>query len=481
MLDCKRISPRSKRYGLYWLCIAGIIAGLTGLSFSADGTESSAGAVALVVQIRGPIGPATADFVSKAIGTAQSRSAALVVLTMDTPGGLSDSMRDIIHSILEAPLPVVGYVFPSGSRAASAGTYILYACHIAAMAPGTNLGAATPIQIGGGLPLPGQNERPSDESQEPSDQGKTRRDALTAKIVNDAAAYIRSLAQMRGRNAEWAERSVREGVSLAVADALAESVIDLVAADIADLLRQLDGRQVTVAGSTRTLKTDELRVETIEPDWRNRLLSVLTNPNIAFLLILAGIYGLFFEFANPGTIGPGVVGVICLMLGFYALNLLPINYAGLGLLILAIALMAAEAFSPSFGVLGTGGIIAFVLSATMLIDSGIPGFSISWPVILTTAAMSAGLLIFLLGYVWRAQRRPVTTGGRAWIGKAAVVLEWSAESGSGYVRCGGERWRAAGPADLTPDEGVFVHGRSGLRLDVGRTAPKAKGDRHADH
>jgi membrane-bound serine protease (ClpP class) len=400
--------------------------------------------------------------------TARTRQAALIVLTMDTPGGLSDSMRDIIHNILEAPVPVVGFVFPSGSRAASAGTYILYACHIAAMAPGTNLGAATPIQIGGGLPLSDDKERRPKADPDAQEEPASSQDAMTAKMVNDAVAYIRSLAQMRGRNAEWAERAVREGVSLAVADALKENVINLIASDVNDLLHQLDGRKVAMGDTTLTLETKALAVETIEPSWRNRLLAVLTNPNVAFILILVGVYGLFFEFANPGTIGPGVVGAICLFLGGYALNLLPLNYAGVGLLILAIALMAAEALTPSFGILGTGGIVAFVLSATLLFDSDIPGFSVSWPVIGMTTALSAGALIFLLGYVWRAHRRPVTTGSQAWVGKAAVVLEWSAESGGGMVRCGGERWKAVGPTDLAAGDRVTVTSLSGLELTVER-------------
>jgi membrane-bound serine protease (ClpP class) len=434
----------------------------------ADANAQTKAATAQVIAIQGPIGPAAADFVAEAMETARARNAALIVLTMDTPGGLSDSMRTIIQGILEAPIPVVGFVFPSGSRAASAGTYILYACHIAAMAPGTNLGAATPIQIGGGLPLSGDKERQPKKDRDSQKTPASSPDALRAKIVNDAVAYIRSLAQMRGRNAQWAERAVREGASLAVSDALAKHVIDLIATDIDGLLHQLDGRQVVMGKATLTLETKGLTVETIAPSWRNRLLAILTNPNIAFILILVGVYGLFFEFANPGTIGPGVVGAICLFLGAYALNLLPLNYTGLGLLILAIGLMVAEALTPSFGVLGTGGIIAFVLSATLLFDSDIPGFSVSWPVIGVTAGLSAGTLIFLLGYVWRAHRRPVATGSEAWVGKAAVVLEWSAERGSGQVRCGGERWKAVGPADLEPGDDVSVQSLSGLVLTVDR-------------
>jgi membrane-bound serine protease (ClpP class) len=440
------------------------------LPAAADEPGSTAARVAVVVGIQGPIGPATAEYVQDAFETARSREAALIVLTLDTPGGLSDSMRSVIQSVLEAPMPVVGFVFPSGSRAASAGTYILYACHLAAMAPGTNLGAATPIQIGGGLPLPGGKESP--QGQPPDETAPEERPtpaAMSAKIVNDAAAYIRSLAQMRGRNAEWAEQSVREGASLSAEEALAESVIDVMAADLDDLLREIDGREVRVGQAPLILATAGLKSEQISPGWRNRLLAILTNPNIAFLLILVGVYGLFFEFANPGTIGPGVAGAICLFLGGYALNLLPINYAGLGLLILALALMAAEALTPSFGVLGTGGIIAFVLSATLLFDSGVPGFSISWPVIVATAALSGGLLIFVLGYVWRAHRRPVTTGDDAWLGKEAEVLEWAADSG--YVRCGGERWKAVGEQDLAPHERVTVHGRRGLVLEVRKQEP----------
>lgn len=446
------------------LCAVSLIGSPLGAAI--DGTAPASARTAQVIAIQGPIGPATADFVAEAMETARARKAVLIVLTMDTPGGLSDSMRDIIHNILEAPVPVVGFVFPSGSRAASAGTYILYACHIAAMAPGTNLGAATPIQIGGGLPLPGGKERQPEEDRDSQETAPSSHDAMTAKMVNDAVAYIRSLAQLRGRNAQWAERAVREGVSLAVNDALTEHVIDLVATDVNDLLRQLDGRQVAMGDETFVLETEGLVAETIAPSWRNRLLAVITNPNIAFILILVGVYGLFFEFANPGTIGPGVVGAICLFLGGYALNLLPLNFAGVGLLILAVALMAAEALTPSFGILGTGGIVAFVLSATLLFDSDIPGFSVSWPVIGVTTALSAGMLIFVLGYVWRAHRRPVTTGSQAWMGKAAVVLEWSAESGSGIVRCGGERWKAVGPADLKPGDGVVVIGISGLVLTV---------------
>lgn len=446
----------------------------------ADMTDAGAEGSAQILQIKGPIGPATADYISEGFETARSRNAGLIILEIDTPGGLSESMRAIILDILDSPVPVVGFVFPSGSRAASAGTYILYATHVAAMAPGTNLGAATPIMIGGGgLPLPGGAEKappeedvnkPSAEkpSSEKSPSEKSPNDApkspMEAKIVNDAAAYIRSLAEMRGRNADWAEQSVREGASLPVSEALEKNVIDVVASNVNDLLQQIDGRQVSVGDRRVTLKTAGLEIQTIAPGWRTELLSIIANPNIAFILLLVGVYGLILEFAHPGTIAPGVVGGICLLLGCYALQVLPLNYAGLGLLIFSIALMVAEAFAPSFGILGIGGVIAFVLAAMMLFDSDIPGFRISWPVIAVTAAATGGVMIFLLGYVWRAQRRPVTTGADSLIGKPAEVLEWA--ENRGYVRVGGERWKAVGEEGFAPHDRVEVREHHGLVLVV---------------
>ena len=435
-----------------------------GPSARADGTAASVAGSAQVLHIRGAIGPATAEYVRTGFGIARSRGAGLIVLAMDTPGGLAESMRDIIRDILDSPVPVAGFVFPSGARAASAGTYILFAAHIAAMAPGTNLGAATPILIGGGLPLPGREEGPDGEDGGKVPAERAHKGAMEAKIVNDAAAYIRSLAEMRGRNAGWAERSVRDGESLPVNEALEKNVIDVVASDIGALLQKVDGRKVTVGDRPVTLRTAGLMVQTIDPGWRIRLLSILTNPNIAFILILMGVYGLIFEFANPGAIGPGVFGGICLLVGFYALNVLPLNTAGLSLLLLGIALMAADAFVPSFGVLGVGGIVAFVLAAMMLFDSDIPGFRISWPVIAVAAVVSVALLIFLLGYAWRAQRRPVTTGTESLLGKPAEVLEWS--ENRGYVRVGCERWKAVGDGSIAPRDRVEVVGSEGLVLVV---------------
>jgi len=426
---------------------------------------------AQILRIQGVIGPAASDYVRKGFETARTREAALIVMEIDTPGGLASSMREIIHTILNAPFPVVAFVYPPGSRAASAGTYILYASHIAAMAPGTNLGAATPIRIGGGgVPLPGGKESPPDEKKPSPSEEQSPGDPMKAKMVNDAAAYIRSLAEMRGRNADWAERSVRQGASLPVNEALELNVIDVVAADIETLLDKIDGRKIALPHGQIILRSAGLTPQTIEPDWRNRLLSILTNPNIAFILMLIGIYGIIFEFTTPGTYGPGVIGVICLLVGLYALHILPLNYAGLALLLLSLALMAAEAFVPSFGVLGIGGLIAFVLAAFLLFDSDIPGLRISWTVIAVTAVVSGGLMIFLLSFVWRAHRRQVTTGSEGLLGKKAEVLSWSQDHG--YVRLVGERWKAHGDIDAAPGDQVVVTGLKGLVLEVDKREEK---------
>lgn len=432
--------------------------------------DAVAGKTAQVVYIDGPIGPATASFVQSSIELAQLRNAEVVILAIDTPGGLVDSMRTIIRSILNSPVPIATYVFPSGARAASAGTYILYASHIAAMAPATNLGAATPVQIdGGSFPSPGKapdkdEDAAGENDGEESAASDDTKGAMEKKMVQDAVAFIRSLAQLRGRNADWAEKSVTQGASLPVNEALDLNVIDILATDIHDLLQQIDGREVTVGQRQVTLNTVNLTIETIEPNWRIKLLSTITNPNIAFILMLIGIYGVIFEFSSPGSIGPGIIGVICLLFGLYALNVLPLNYAGLGLLVFGLLLMVAEAFVPSFGILGISGLISFVLGAAMLFDPEIPGLNISWQVIAVSAATSGSLLIFVLGHVWKAHRRPTTTGMQRLIGREGRVLTWSA--GSGYILVGGERWRATGDETLLPQDRVKVKTCSGFELSV---------------
>jgi len=421
-----------------------------------------------VLDIDGPIGPATSDYVERSFAKAQERGAALIVLRMDTPGGLADSMRSIIQEILAAPVPVVGFVAPSGAHAASAGTYILYATHVAAMAPGTNLGAATPVQIGGGFPggpAPAdEEERAPDATEDGDDAPPQRRAGIEDKVLNDSIAYIRALAQLRGRNVEWAEKAVREAASLSAGEALEQGVIDLIAVDLADLLAKVDGREVEIGGAVRTLETADRAIERLEPDWRTELLAIITNPNVAYILMLIGIYGIIFEFYSPGLAFPGVVGVICLLLALYAFQVLPVNYTGLALIGLGIALMAGEMALPSFGALGIGGIVAFVVGSIMLMDTDLPGFGIAWQVIAGVALGASSLLLLLMAVLARSRKRPVVTGEEEMIGSRARVLDWG--EAAGRVRVHGETWAARGPAGLTPGSTVRVRRIDGLTVEV---------------
>ncbi len=418
--------------------------------------------------IEGAIGPATSDYVMRAMDQAIEQKARLIVIRMDTPGGLDTAMRDIIKAISSSPVPVATYVSPTGARAASAGTYILYASHIAAMAPGTNLGAATPISMGG---MPGT---PQKEPAKPTPDEKTKdkdtptvpanEEAMRNKVVNDAVAYIRGLADLHGRNADWAEKAVRESASLQARAALKINVIDVVAESMSDLLKQIDGRKVTVLGQKRVLKTAGLTVRVIDPDWRSRLLSVITNPNVAYILMLIGIYGLIFEFANPGSIVPGTIGAICLLLALYALQLLPINYAGMGLLLLGIALMVAEAYAPSFGVLGIGGVISFVIGSIILMKTEAPGFGIDISVIITFTLSSVLVFVFVIGMAARARRRPVVSGMEEMIGAHAIAL--SDFDNAGQVSVHSEIWQANSDQPVKKDQALTVTGIDGLTLHV---------------
>ncbi len=450
-----------------------------GLGVVLAGVGQAAADTVAVLDIEGPIGPATADYVGRSFDKAIGEGAEVIVLRMNTPGGLANSMRVIIQKILAAPVPVVGYVAPSGAHAASAGTYILYACQIAAMAPGTNLGAATPVQIGGGgfppgdSPEPAPDEEPDgagdagDEGSEP-EADQPQRDPPTAgmqeKMVNDAVAYIRSLAQLRGRNAEWAEKAVRQAASLSASEALEEGVIDLMARDLDDLLAEIDGRTVEVAGGERTIETADAVVVTIEPDWRAELLALITNPNVAYILMLIGIYGIIFEFYNPGMAFPGVAGAISLLLALYAFQVLPVNYAGLALIGLGLALMIGEMLVPSFGALGIGGVVAFVVGSIMLMDTDAPGFGISWQVVGGVSLTAASLLLLMMWMLARSQRRPVVTGEEEMIGSRARVVDWHGQEGRVHVH--GEVWRARGPAGLAPGQEVEVKAIEGLTLEV---------------
>ncbi len=429
---------------------------------------------AVVLEIDGAIGPAVADYVSRELAAARPGDTGVVILRMDTPGGLDTSMRTIIRAILASPVPVVAYVAPSGARAASAGTYIAYACAIAAMAPGTNLGAATPIQLQGLPLLPGGQPQPpatgNDGKQTPgagnpgSAADTEPRDTESRKILNDAVAYIRSLAELNGRNADWAVEAVRSAVSLSATDALKLHVIDVVADDVPDLLRQIDGRTVKVGGKPELLATAGLDVVTIAPDWRTQLLAVITDPNIAYLLMLLGAYGLIFELMNPGTVLPGTIGAISLLVALFALNLLPIDYAGTGLVLLGIALMVAEAFIGTFGVLGAGGIVAFIVGSVMMFHGNAPGFGLSVSVVIAATVVSAGFLLLVLAMLLRSRRRPVITGGEALIGAAGEAVQWQGTAGRVLVK--GEIWLARCQHSLQPGARIKVVGRDGLVLTV---------------
>jgi membrane-bound serine protease (ClpP class) len=403
------------------------------------------------------IGPSTADYLGRALETAARRNAELVVIRIDTPGGLDTSMRSIIKDIINSEVPVVTYVSPSGARAASAGTYIMYASHIAAMAPGTNLGAATPVQIGGGL-LPSPDNKP-DEGQQSGNQS-----AMEHKILNDAVAYIKSLAQLRGRNQEWAEQAVRGGVSLPASEALKMGVVNIVASSLGDLLQQVDGREVTLGGGKRVIHTGGAVIEDIAPDWRNRLLSVITNPNVAYILMLIGIYGLIFEFSNPGTVVPGTVGAISLLLALYSFQLLPINYAGMGLILLGVGLMVGEAFQPSFGMLGIGGLVSFVIGSIILMDTEAPGYGIDISIIIAFSAISALVFIVAVGMAIRARRRPVVSGKEEIVGGVGTVINDFINDGK--IAIHSETWNAQSDIPLHKGQKVKVIAMNGLILSV---------------
>lgn len=436
-----------------------------------------------IIEIKGGIGPATSDYVAREIEQASEEQAAFIVLKMDTPGGLDTSMRDIIRAITTSPIPVATWVGPSGARAASAGTYILFASHIAAMAPGTNLGAATPVSLTSPAgkdpdetsnpfaPKPQKEEQKQEEEVDKKDEAKPEEDeritaktAMEKKVINDATAYIQGLAKLHGRNAEWAAKAVTEAASLDAESALKENVIDFIAADIDSLIAQSNGRMTTINGLETKIELSDVAYVEREQDWRFQILSVITNPNVAYILMLIGIYGLLLEFYNPGVGLPGVLGGICLLLAMYSLQMLPVSYAGLGLLLLGIALMIAEAFSPSFGILGLGGIVAFALGSIMLMDTETPGYQIALPLIIGLTVVSAMFTFVVLTLLLKTRRKPVTTGVQVLLGQEATVV--SGFPGRGRVLVDGEIWQAKCDRPLAKGQSVKVKNISGLCLDV---------------
>ncbi|WP_199189395.1 NfeD family protein [Trinickia dabaoshanensis] len=467
-----------------WLahCATGLIAFL---ACAAIANAATAVGKVVVIPVVGAISPASADFVTRSLTRAANEQAQLAVIELDTPGGLDISMRQIIKAILASPVPVAAFIAPGGARAASAGTYIVYASHVAAMAPGTNLGAATPIQLGApGLAAP-EPKRPNEPGKGAASSPATDTQSTeTRKQIDDAAAYIRGLAQLRGRNAAWAERAVREAVSLSAKEALEQNVVDLTARDVPDLMAKLDGRVVETATGPHKLATAHAQVVTFEPDWRSHFLAVVTDPNVALILLTIGMYGLFFEFANPGFVLPGVAGAICLLVGLFALQLLPISYTGLALIFLGIAFLIAEAFLPTFGTLGFGGIVAFAAGALMLIDTDQPGYGVPLPTIAAITAAGAVFVFFVSSFAYRARRRPVVSGGEALVGSGGEIIDAAlapaegeaAGVSVGWARIHGERWRVRASAPLAAGAHVRVTGRQGLMLEVvSAEEPKQRG------
>jgi membrane-bound serine protease (ClpP class) len=484
------VALRFKRVALVAALTIACNAWLKAQETSAERSTQQANRTVTLIEISGAIGPATADFLIRGIASAEAAETELVIVEMDTPGGLDSSMREIIQAILNSSVPVATFVSPQGARAASAGTYILYASHIAAMAPATNLGAATPVAIGdsGGVPTLPTPETPtpieepatpptdggeadeSDSSENNGDEGIVEppeaelTTAMERKAVNDAVAYIRSLAELRGRNADWAEQAVRLAESLSARQALEQNVIDVVARDLVDLLEQLDGWRVEIGGETITLSTPGLLVERIEPDWRTKFLAVISNPSVAYMLMLLGIYGLIFEGYNPGAIVPGVVGAIALLLALFSFQVLPVNYAGLALILLGVILMVSEFLVPSFGALGMGGIAAFVFGSVILIDSDVPGYGVSIPLITTIATAGALALMGLIWFAMKSRLRPVVSGVEEMTGELAEALEDFTQDGQVWIH--GERWRARSATAITKGQRLKVTLVDGLVLQV---------------
>jgi membrane-bound serine protease (ClpP class) len=455
---------------MHWLRLAwlGLVLALPmSLAFAtgvAPGRTPGAGMVAQIA-LDGPIGPAAAEYFDDASQRAVADGAVAIVLRLDTPGGLAESMRQIIASMLACKLPVLVYVAPAGARAASAGTYILYAGQVAAMAPATHLGAATPVQLGGATPMPDAADKPAAGASAESPPAKGA-DAESHKVLNDSIAYLRSLAQLRGRNVAWAEQAVRGAATLTASEAAQQQVIDFVATDVADLLVKADGRRVQVGDRSITLRLKGASVRDYAPGARTRFLAIITSPTIAYLLLLGGIFGLLLEALHPGAMLPGIVGGICLLIGLYALQLLPVNYAGLALMALGVALLVAEAVNPSVGALGAGGLVSFVIGSVMLMKTGMPGYGVNLGVIAGLATGAAALLALIVWLVFRSRRAHQVNGDDAMLAQFGELLESVSAGGEGWAMLRGERWRVRCDNALPAGARVRVVRRHGLLLWV---------------
>lgn len=491
-----------------WLPLALLLTGVLMLwgAHAQENDSDNGPADVRVMEMQGAIGPAISDWFTRTLSQANEEQADLLVVELDTPGGLDNAMRDMIKAILSSDVPVAFYVTPRGSRAASAGTYLLYASHVAAMAPATNLGSATPVQMGGGgggddddggmpfsvgpaqgnaINIPFDLLEEEEEEEEGTENGNDNGDAVTEeiedalpddpddlsamekKVINDAVSYIRGLAELRGRNADWAERAVREAVNLSSSEALEKNVIDIRADNLEDLLAQANGMEVDVDGTMITLKLDEYEITRVEQDWRTQFLTVITDPSVAYILLIIGIYGLILEFYNPGMGVPGVIGAICLLVGLYALQMLPISYVGLGLILLGIGLMVVEAFNPSFGILGLGGAVAFIIGSIMLMDTDLPGYQIAMPLIAALAVSTIVIMVFVLRMALQARKQTIVSGSEGMVGSTAVAMR-DFDNGTGYVRVLGEMWKAQSDDPIREGDVVRVASVEGLKLKVAK-------------